>query len=174
MGRLARTPVLLSILVLGTCGDALPTAADPIECDANPRQAVLELVNAERTGQGLEPLVLDVRLWASAQAHTLDMTSGDFLSHTGSDGSSPGDRITAAGYPWTGWSENVAAGQTTAEAVVQAWMNSPGHRDNILRESSEHVGIGYGFDAGTTYGHYWTMNFGASASPPETGTGCHP
>lgn len=171
--RFGRGPALLVVLVSATCDSTSPM--DVLgDCTDNPRQAVLELVNVLRVGEGLEPLVLDLRLALSAQGHSEDMTRNDFMSHTGSDGSDPGDRITAAGYPWTSWSENVAAGQPTPEAVVSAWMNSEGHRANILRAASEHVGIGYDYGSGTTYGHYWTMNFGASDQEPAAGTGCHP
>ena len=117
---------------------------------------------------------MDLRLASSAQGHSVDMATEDFFSHTGSGGTSAGDRIGAAGYPASGWSENIAAGHASAEAVVDAWMNSSGHRANILRESSEHVGIGYEVRTGSTYGTYWTMNFGSSSEAPEFGNGCHP
>ena len=166
------TAPLVALLLLA-CDGPPPTAALDT-CEDNPRQAVLDLVNQIRVENGVAPLQLDLRLAASAQGHSEDMTANNFMSHTGSDGSNPGQRMTAAGYPWSGWSENVAAGQTSPESVVNAWMNSSGHRANILRASSEHVGIGYDFSSGTTYGHYWTMNFGTSASEPATGLGCHP
>jgi len=171
--RLGRSAALLLVLVSATCDSTSPM--DVVgDCTDNPRQAVLDLVNDLRVDDGLAPLVMDLRLALAAQGHSEDMTRNDFMSHTGSDGSSAGERITAAGYPWTSWSENVAAGQPTPEAVVSAWMNSPGHRANILRAASEHVGIGYDHAGDTTYGHYWTMNFGASDQDPATGTGCHP
>lgn len=171
--RSGRYAAILVALVLATCDSTSPL--DVLgECTDNPRQAVLDLVNDARVEEGLDPLVMDLRLALSAQAHSEDMTRNNFMSHTGSNGSSPGDRITEAGYPAASWSENVAAGQPTAEAVVNAWMNSSGHRANILRAASEHVGIGYDYEAGTTYGHYWTMNFGATNEAPATGNGCHP
>ena len=171
--RFARPLLIVAGLSLSTCDAVSP--ADIFEaCADNPRQGVLDLVNQLRVENGLDPLELDLRLYLSAQTHSQDMARNDFMSHTGSDGSSPGDRISAAGYPASGWSENVAAGQPTPESVVNAWMNSSGHRANILRASSEHVGIGYDHDGGSTYGHYWTMNFGSSDSPASSGVGCHP
>lgn len=176
--RRAARPVLRSLcalmgIVLATCGDVSPSEVMG-ECENNPRQEVLELVNEIRVANGRSPLELDVRLAFSAQGHSEDMTANNFMAHTGSDGSNPGERMAAAGYPWSGWSENVAAGQPTPESVVNAWMNSDGHRANILRESSEHVGIGYDYATGTNYGHYWTMNFASSESAALAGTGCHP
>lgn len=173
LSALTRSFATLAGLSLVTCGGSDPFAFGG-SCEDNPRQEVVNLVNQIRASNGLQPLAIDVRLAYSAQTHTEDMTDGDFLSHTGSNGSNPGQRITAAGYPWTGWSENVAAGQTTPQAVVDGWMNSQGHRDNILRATSQHIGVGYASVPGTTYTHYWTQNFGSSSSPPETGNGCHP
>ena len=171
--RLTRGLVVLPGLALVTCGDG--PLADAIEnCDPSEGQRVLELVNEIRVSEGLGPLVLDIRLATSAQGHSVDMATNNFFSHTGSGDTSAGERMTAAGYPWTGWSENIAAGQSTPESVVNAWMNSQGHRDNILRASSEHVGIGYALSNGSAYGTYWTMNFGSSNGAAEPGSGCHP
>ena len=99
MPRTTKVTILLTVVALATCGDALPTEVLG-DCEDNPRQAVLGLVNDIRVASGLDPLALDVRLASSAQGHSVDMSTGNFLSHTGSDGSSPGDRMTAAGYPW--------------------------------------------------------------------------
>ena len=164
---------LLPALLLATCGGTSPTA--PIEgCEGTLGQQVLDLVNQERAQQGLAPLQLDLRLAAAAQGHSDDMAAGNFMSHTGSNGSSPRDRIEATGYPWVQLAENVAAGQPTPEAVMSAWMGSSGHRANILRGSSQHIGIGYRFGEGTRYGHYWTMNFGATGDAADTAPACHP
>jgi uncharacterized protein YkwD len=82
-----------------------------------------------------------------------------YFSHTGQDGRSPFDRIKQAGYPGRMMGENIAAGQTSAAAVMQAWMNSPGHRANILNCGYKEVGVGY--VAGGSMRHYWTQNFGS-------------
>jgi uncharacterized protein YkwD len=81
------------------------------------------------------------------------------MSHTGSDGSDMGQRITRAGYRWGSAAENVASGFTSAQSVFNGWMNSPGHRDNIL---SNHVHMGVGAATGGDGVMYWTQKF---ASP---------
>ncbi|MGD9525642.1 MAG: CAP domain-containing protein [Pseudonocardia sp.] len=117
---------------------------------------VLALVNAERTDAGCDPVVLDDRLTAAAGRHSRDMAAGDFLSHTGSDGDSFADRIRAAGHP-SPRSENIAAGQESAESVVEAWMDSAGHRENILDCSARSMGVGRA--SGGSLGVYWTQDF---------------
>ena len=103
------------------------------------------------------------------------MATGGFVGHTGADGSNAGSRIDRAGYSWSYYSENVAAGQTTPEQVVAGWMGSAGHRANILAPAAVNLGVGYVQQTGTQYEHFWTANFGATASamsaPPG---GCHP
>lgn len=129
-------------------------------------QQVLNLTNAERTKAGLSPLKLNSQLTQAAQLHSEDMANSDYFSHQGYNGSSVGDRIYASGYKYTYAAENIAAGQTTPEEVVQAWMNSPGHRKNIMSSKYEEIGIGYYYLAHDTgdvnYNYYWTQNFGAA------------
>ncbi|MEV6841409.1 CAP domain-containing protein, partial [Streptomyces sp. NPDC051133] len=102
---------------------------------------VAELVNAERSKNGCSPLTLNDTLTKAAQAHSEDMAAHQNMSHTGSDGSSPGDRITRAGYDWSAYGENVAFGYTTAEQVMASWMASPGHRANILNCTFKEIGV---------------------------------
>jgi uncharacterized protein YkwD len=83
------------------------------------------------------------------------MAAHQNMSHTGSDGSSPGDRITAAGYSWSAYGENVAYGYGTPESVMAAWMASPGHRQNILDCGFKEIGVGL-----AQPGSYWTQDFG--------------
>jgi uncharacterized protein YkwD len=85
------------------------------------------------------------------------MAARDFFDHTNPDGEDPGDRITAAGYRWSTYAENIARGQQTAADVMQAWMNSPGHRANILNCSVEETGLGVHEGDG---GPWWTQVFG--------------
>ena len=113
---------------------------------------VFELVNIERANYGLAPLIWHDGLANAARAHSTDMRTNNFMSHTGFDGSSVGDRLARAGISHRGWAENVAMGQRTPEAVMTAWMNSPGHRSNILHASQTHLGVG--FD-----GYLWTQKF---------------
>jgi len=102
---------------------------------------VLELVNAERTSRGLAALTRNTRLDAAAQAHADDMADNKFFDHTGSDGSDPGSRATAAGYAWTAIAESIGLGDVNAEDIVNGWMNSPGHRANILSTIYTETGI---------------------------------
>jgi uncharacterized protein YkwD len=85
------------------------------------------------------------------------MAARDFFDHTNPDGDGPGERVTAAGYRWATYGENIAKGQRTPAQVMESWMNSPGHRANILNCSFEEIGIGL-HDGG---GPYWTQVFGA-------------
>lgn len=129
--------------------------------EARPAVArVVDLVNAERSRRGLAPLRSDARLGTAAQRHSEDQARRGRMSHTGSDGSSAGDRIRRAGYVWRSWAENVAHGYSSPEAVVAGWMNSPGHRRNIL---SANVDTGVGVAIGADGRTYWTQVFATPA-----------
>lgn len=125
---------------------------------------VLKLTNSYRQQAGLRPLQLNSALTAAAYTHSLDMATHDFFGHVGFNGSTLFNRLDTAGYSYTSAGENIAAGFTTASAVVQAWMNSPLHRQNILTPFLEDVGIGFVFlphDSGPLQMHYyWTQDFG--------------
>ncbi|MCV3216720.1 CAP domain-containing protein [Plectonema radiosum NIES-515] len=129
---------------------------------------VLELTNAQRLQAGLQPLTLNSKLNNSAQAHSEDMALHDFFNHKGSNGSSMGDRAKASGYQFSRLGENIAAGYATPEDVVQGWLNSPGHRANILNPSYREIGIGYYYLANDTgnvnQNYYWTQDFGVISS----------
>jgi uncharacterized protein YkwD len=120
---------------------------------------VVTLTNAERVKNGCGALRIDSRLVAAARAHSNDMVAQNFFSHTGSSGSDFVAREVTAGYPKNGASaENIAWGYPTAQEVVTGWMNSAGHRANILDCSSTAVGVGI---ATTPSGAiYWTQDFG--------------
>src|SRR5207302_652516 len=100
------------------------------------------------------------------------MANADFFAHDGPDGSTPQSRQQAAGYTnAVVWGENIAAGQPDPQAVMTAWMNSPGHRANILFRGFTEIGIGVYSAPGTRYGVYWTQEFGArsqGAGVPST------
>ncbi|KAG1704628.1 hypothetical protein DVH05_005556 [Phytophthora capsici] len=125
--------------------------------------SMLASVNAQRAAQGLSPLCLNSKLMAASMGHSVDMASKNFMSHTGSDGSTMAQRVTAAGYKWTRVAENVAAGQVNVDAVMNSWMNSPGHRANILGDYTM-LGTAYAYNSGSTYRHYWTQNFGKGST----------
>lgn len=119
-------------------------------------EAAIRLTNVRRTAAGCDPLRVDVRLVRAAQAHSADMAEHDYFAHDSQDGRSPWDRIKAAGYADPG-AENIAKGYPTAAAVVEGWMNSPGHRRNILNCDLEAIGIGIAEGDG---GPWWTQDFG--------------
>lgn len=121
-------------------------------------QEVTRLVNAERAKSGCGAMTLNSKLGKAAQGHSDDMAERDFFDHTNPDGEGPGDRVTAAGYRWSTYGENIAAGQGTPAAVMDSWMKSSGHRANILNCSFKEIGIGYRQGSG---GPWWTQNFGA-------------
>ncbi|MFF9197659.1 sigma-70 family RNA polymerase sigma factor [Streptomyces sp. NPDC014779] len=127
------------------------------EPDASEAQQVIDLTNAERAKAGCGPLTAHPLLTRAAQGHSDDMAARNFFDHTNPDGADPGDRVTATGYQWSTYGENIAKGQRTPAEVMDAWMNSPGHRANILNCSFKEIGIGI-HDAG---GPYWTQVFGA-------------
>jgi uncharacterized protein YkwD len=126
---------------------------------------VLELVNTERTNRGLEPLLWDYDLAYIAHSHSMDMAHRGFFYHICPDGLGLRDRMINAGIIFWSAAENIAAGQRTAEEVVAAWMNSPGHRANILRENYTHIGVG--LYIGGEHGYYWTKKFAAIPDMPD-------
>ncbi|MGW4563872.1 CAP domain-containing protein [Streptomyces sp. NPDC004561] len=134
---------------------AAPSAPKATATASGVTAQILQLVNAERAKAGCQDLTLNSTLTKAAQAHSADMAAHQNMSHTGSDGSSPGDRITAAGYNWSSYGENVAYGYSTADQVMAGWMSSPGHRANILNCSFKEIGVGL-----AQPGSYWTQDFG--------------
>jgi uncharacterized protein YkwD len=122
-------------------------------------QQVLDLTNKERTNNGLEPLKPNAELNYAADKYAEDMSKRRVLSHTGADGSKPWDRAKAVGYEARMMGENIAVGQRTPEEVVQAWMNSPGHRANILRSGYQELGVGF-------EKNFWVQKFGSGDTNP--------
>lgn len=120
-------------------------------------QRVLELTNEERAKQGLSALVWNDELAAIAQAHCDDMVERNFFDHNNPDGDSPFDRMKAAGISYKVAAENIAAGQASPEDAIDSWMNSEGHRKNILNPDLKELGVGMA--RGGQYGIYWTQNF---------------
>ncbi len=132
---------------------------------------VLTLVNQKRAagatcgGVAKAPapaLTYDERLRCAARVHSKDMGVNNFMSHTGSNGSTPWQRMNNAGYQYTNAAENVAAGYGTPAQVVTGWMNSSGHCNNIMNPNLKHLGTGYYYNSASTstYKHYWTQDFG--------------
>jgi uncharacterized protein YkwD len=120
---------------------------------------VVALTNQQRAAHGCPALRIDNRLIASARVHSADMVQQGYFDHAGSDGSTFVTREIRAGYPKQGPSaENIAWGFRTPQAVVAAWMQSPGHRANILNCGSIAVGVGVAYTQGGA--PYWTQDFG--------------
>jgi uncharacterized protein YkwD len=115
---------------------------------------IVDLVNAERADAGCRPLNVDARLAQAAQDHSADMAERDYFDHTTPEGLTFAERIVNAGYPTPG-AENIAVGQQTAEQVMEGWMNSDGHRANILNCELTNIGVGFVEDR-----MYWTQDFG--------------
>jgi len=121
---------------------------------------VVTLTNAERAKAGCGPLAVNATLTAVAQAHSQDMATNNYFDHNSQDGRTPFDRMTAAGYRYSTAAENIAAGQRTPQDVMTAWMNSAGHRANILNCALKQIGVGYATGSSSQYGVYWTQDFG--------------
>lgn len=139
---------LCSLLVVNVAPVAASDATD-----------VLDLVNQRRANNGLLPLSLNNALNDAALRHANDMTANNFFDHTGSDCSTPAQRISDAGYLWSRAGENIASGFTSPSAVVDAWWASPGHKANILGDYT-HMGL-------ARVGNIWVQTFGK----PGSGTG---
>ncbi|MGA3488329.1 CAP domain-containing protein [Micromonosporaceae bacterium DT55] len=126
---------------------------------ADERRQILTLVNAERAKAGCGNLSAHSRLTTAAQRHSEDQAAHRNMAHEGSDGSNVGTRVTRAGYTWRAVAENVAMGYRTHAEVMQGWMNSPGHRRNILNCTYRHLGVGVAEGGGSLY---WTQVFATS------------
>ncbi|MEC3470737.1 CAP domain-containing protein [Bacillus tropicus] len=117
-------------------------------------QRVVELTNAERAKQGLPALKIDTELSKVARIKSEDMQKNNYFDHNSPTYGSPFDMMKKFGISYTSAGENIAQGQRTPEEVVQAWMNSAGHRANILNNGFTHIGVGY-----IESGNYWTQQF---------------
>ena len=152
-----------------------PDTQTPAQNTSTPEELaaeVVRLVNVERAKEGLAPLGTYDSLTKAAQIRAPEIVT--LFSHDRPDGTScftAMDQTGAKKGAYT-WGENIAAGNATAAATVEQWMNSPGHRANILNAKFTHIGVGYQHSAGSTYGHYWVQMFtGTNAVPDSPGTG---
>ncbi|AMW13102.1 hypothetical protein A4E84_28580 [Streptomyces qaidamensis] len=133
-----------------------PGASAALAGDSAAAAQVLSLVNEERAKVGCSPVAANSALAGLAQNYSEDMAARGFFDHTDPDGRTPWDRAEKAGISNLG-GENIARGQADAAAVMDAWMNSPGHRANILNCDFKTLGVGVEFGSG---GPWWTQNFG--------------
>lgn len=120
-------------------------------------QEVVQLVNLERSKHGLAPLELDEKVTSIARKKSADMRDRGYFNHQSPTYGSPFDMLTQFGVTYRTAAENIAAGYSSPEAVVKGWMNSEGHRKNILNPSFTKIGIGH--VKGGLYGNYWTQLF---------------
>jgi uncharacterized protein YkwD len=161
-------PVLVAVIIgatatgagtlvyrLGESGGFDTTTVAVASTDSLMEGQVVDLVNTQRAKAGCEPLVVDPRLEQAAEEHSTDMAERNYFNHTTPEGLTFRDRIQSAGYANPQTAENIARGQRNAEQVMDGWMNSPGHRANILNCDLSRVGVGLDED-----GMYWTQDFG--------------
>ncbi|WBP90661.1 CAP domain-containing protein [Kitasatospora cathayae] len=141
---------------------AAAPAAAPAGGGANASyaQQVVDLVNVERAKAGCGPVSAEPRLASAAQSHSDDMADRNYFDHASPEGYHADHRIEATGYRWNSWGENIARGQKDPAAVMDAWMNSPGHRANILNCDFKQLGVGVRTGAN---GPWWTQVFAAPA-----------
>lgn len=117
-------------------------------------QEVVELTNQERAKQGLSPLKIDTELSKVAREKSSDMASNGYFAHNSPSYGSPFDMMKQFGISYSTAGENIAKGQRTPEEVVNAWMNSEGHRANIMNANFTHIGVGY-----VEQDNHWTQQF---------------
>lgn len=130
-------------------------AKDPSEFE----KEVVELVNKERAKENLEPLKMHERLSSLARKKSQDMAKNNYFNHTSPTYGSPFDMMNQFNFSYSMAGENIAAGQRSPEQVVEGWMNSEGHRKNIMKDGFTHIGVGYVEGAGLPYKTYWTQLF---------------
>jgi uncharacterized protein YkwD len=121
----------------------------------------LALINAYRKSKGLKPLALNAQLSEAAKAHSADLAKWDRISHYGSDGSNPWDRVKRVGYHAKLAAEHVGTGQVTIEEVMKGWEASPGHNKNLLLADAKQMGIALVQDPKTEFKTFWTLVIGA-------------
>ena len=103
------------------------------------------------------PLAWDTKLFNAAAAHSTDMASKNYFSHTSQDGRNPGQRITAAGYAWSTYGENIAYGQGSMAGVMDTWIKSAGHCANIMKANITEIGLACVKNPASSNRPYWTM-----------------
>lgn len=153
-----RIHLILSTFVL-VCWAATGLADDVPNAAARKKivDEIVKLTNIERAKENLPPFKVNDLLTKAAQGHSDNMAKQNKLDHT-LDEKDVGDRLTAVGYKFSAWAENIAMGQPDAAAALKSWMNSEGHRDNILSKTVTEIGVGLAYDAKGQ--PYYTQTFG--------------
>jgi uncharacterized protein YkwD len=158
---------LIATFILSACSKSetempgsipIPASSVPVTVNKN---LLLQLVNETRSkgckcGNTYYPaapaLTWNAQLEAAANKHSTDMFKRNYFSHIGSDGTNGGMRIERAGYKWAAYGENIAAGYDSEQAVVEGWIQSPGHCKNLMDKAYKEMGVGRA-------GNYWTQDF---------------
>ena len=175
-GTPTRTPGFINWLYLplsqrGAAPLPTPTATRTPSATATVRpsgqeqneQTIANLINSQRTANGLATEQWTSTLMFAARRHSNDMASHNLESHTGSDGSTAWQRMQAAGYEGEGWAEIIGWGfGGNPTRMMDWWMNSSIHRSIILSGNLDDFGVGYVYYPGSAWGHYWTVDFGRS------------
>ena len=145
----------------GTCN--LPDFANAVLTRVNQYRAAGASCGTHGAFAPAAGLAWNLPLTQAADSHSRDMVANNFFSHTGANGSSAGQRISAAGYDWSSYGENIAAGQASVSVVVDGWMASDGHCANIMNAAFVDIGVAcVPGSTSTTYRTYWTMDLGKS------------
>lgn len=144
---------LLFTFILISCGSNEKNLEVEEELSLTEAEIVLSLVNKARLDAGLNILILNEALNTAAYEHSLDMETNEYFSHTSLDGTKFSSRAINAGYKGSPTGENIANGQRSAEAAFTSWINSEGHKANILNANATDMGLGLS-------GFYWTQVFG--------------
>jgi uncharacterized protein YkwD len=179
-GRLSRRHFIVSACITAASGCAWPpvrSGSGPVLRRDDPERApaksiapeeleesrakLVEAHNRIRIEAKLKKLTVSRKLMAAAQAHAEDMAARRKMTHTGGDGSKSSERVKARGYRYFRTGENVAAGYFTVDRVMKGWMDSPGHRRNILGSFSD-IGVGCAVDEAGK--RYWCVTFGLPAA----------
>ena len=168
--------LLFAGLAVVALGVARSSASRPVHaavsCDVadltidGEEQAFLTLINNYRAQSGAPALGISQTLNRASSWMSVDMANKNYLSHTDSLNRDPFQRMANCDVATAAQAENVAAGYETAAAVFEGWRTSPGHNANMLNPAYLSIGIARAFNAGATYGWYWTTNF-SSESPPQ-------
>ncbi|UYV17972.1 CAP domain-containing protein [Halomonas qaidamensis] len=165
----AMTLMLVGITSAWAGDGPTPNAPDK-ECGlSTQQQEMLALVNEARSQArqcgdqqfaATEPLTWNCKLARASQLHAEDMAENDYVSHTSPDGSGIEQRINNQGYPWQAVGENIAAGQLSAAAVVEGWLESPGHCSNIMNATFTEIGMASAQNADSQFTTYWAQALG--------------
>lgn len=159
---------LFAVLILAGCAEAPSSNFVPgqkltlSQVTLDPETA-RRMINNYRAESGLPPLSLEKHLTRAAQRHSKDLAKGDRISHRGSDGSDPWNRVKVTGYKPKLAAENVGAGQMSFAEVLQGWKDSPGHNRNLLLKNATQMGIALVIKPRSRYRTFWTLVMGKPA-----------